>query len=333
VTSTAERMTAPVTEAQRRIGSRWWSFNLLALVVLLGPTVAYPVFLMKVMCFALFAAAFNLLLGFGGLLSFGHAAYFGCGSYVSAYAAKAWGWPPEAAVAAGTAAGAVTGLLFGAVAIRRQGIYFAMITLALAQLVYFVCLEAPFTGGEDGLQSVPRGRLFGTLDLSSDLTLYAAVGLVFFLAVLLVSRIVHSPFGHVLRAIRDNEARAVSLGYKTDRYRLAVFVLSSALCGLAGAMKAIVFQLASLSDVHWTTSGEVVLMTLVGGVGTLFGPLVGAAVVVAAEFYLASVGSWVQVIEGGIFVACVLGFRAGIVGTLAEVVTERGRKAARAAAN
>ncbi len=295
-----------------------WGFGLLALVILLAPIAAYPVFLMKVMCFALFAAGFNLLLGFGGLLSFGHAAYFGLGSYTAAYAAKAWGWPPEAAVAAGTAAGALLGLVFGAVAIRRQGIYFAMITLALAQLVYFACLEAPWTGGEDGLQSVPRGRLFGLVDLSNDHALYAAVGVVFFLAVLMIYRIVHSPFGHVLQAIRENEARAISLGYKTNGYRLVVFVLSTALCGLAGAMKALVFQLASLTDVHWTTSGDVVLMTLVGGMGTLFGPLVGAAVVVAAEFYLASIGSWVQVIEGGIFMICVLGFRAGIVGTLGK---------------
>ncbi|MCW6508352.1 branched-chain amino acid ABC transporter permease [Hyphomicrobiales bacterium BP6-180914] len=317
--------------------SRLWGFGVVALLIILGPVVVYPVLLMKVMCFALFAAGFNLLLGFGGLLSFGHAAYFGIGSYVSAYAAKAWGWPPEAAVTAGTAAGALLGVIFGVVAIRRQGIYFAMITLALAQLIYFVCLQVPFTGGEDGLQSVPRGKLLGLVDLSNDLTLYGVVSVVFFLTLLLVSRIVHSPFGHVLRAIRDNEARAISLGYKTVWYRLAVFVLSTVVCALAGAMKAIVFQLASLTDVHWTTSGEVVLMTLVGGMGTLFGPLVGAAVVVAAEFYLASIGSWVQVIEGGIFVACVLGFRAGIVGTLADFgrrsIAARQGASARAAVN
>ena len=232
--TTATNQAVPAADGERRIGSHLWGFAILAGLIVAGPAVAYPVFLMKVMCFALFAAGFNLLLGFGGLLSFGHAAYFGCGSYVGAYAAKTLGWSPEAAVAAGTGAAALLGLFFGAVAIRRQGIYFAMITLALAQLVYFVCLEAPITGGEDGLQSVPRGHLFGLVDLSNDRALYAAVGLVFFLAVLLVSRIVHSPFGHVLRAIRDNEPRAISLGYKTNRYRLAVFVLSTTLCGLAG---------------------------------------------------------------------------------------------------
>jgi branched-chain amino acid transport system permease protein len=322
VAANEEQASAPHA-GRRGADAALWGFAVLAGLIALGPAVAYPVFLMKVMCFGLFAAGFNLLLGFGGLLSFGHAAFFGCGSYVSAYAAKAWGWPPEVAVAAGTMAGAGLGALFGMVAIRRQGIYFAMITLALAQLVYFVCLEAPYTGGEDGLQSVPRGHFLGIVDLGNDLALYAVVGTVFFLALLMIHRIVHSPFGHVLRAIRDNDARAISLGYRTDRYRLAVFVLSTAVCGLAGAMKAIVFQLSSLTDVHWTTSGEVVLMTLVGGMGTMFGPVVGAAVVVAAEFYLASIGSWVQVIEGGIFVCCVLGFRAGIVGTLAEMGRHR----------
>ncbi len=296
-----------------------WAFGVLIILLVVGPFVAYPVLLMKAMCFALFAAAFNLLLGFGGLLSFGHAAFFGTGSYASAYAAKVLGWSPELAVLGGTVAAALLGLAFGLVAIRRQGIYFAMITLALAQLVYFVALQwTAVTGGEDGVQSVPRGVLFGVLDLSSDPTLYAVVALVFLFALLLIARIVHSPFGAVMKAIRENEARATSLGYGVDRYRLAAFVMSTAFCGLAGAMKAIVFQLASLTDVHWTMSGEVVLMTLVGGMGTLFGPLVGAVVVVGAEFYLASIGSWVQVIEGGIFVACVLGFRAGIVGTLAR---------------
>ncbi len=294
-----------------------WGFAILAVLVLIGPAFAYPVFLMKVMCVALFAAGFNLLLGFGGLLSFGHAAFFGTASYVCAYGAKTWGWSPELSVVAGTGAAAMLGLVFGLVAIRRQGIYFAMITLALAQLVYFVSLEVPFTGGEDGIQSVPRGRLLGMIDLGNDYALYAVVGVVFLMALLFIARVVHSPFGHVLRAIRDNEARAISLGYKVDRYRLAVFVLSTALCGLAGAMKALVFQLASLTDVHWTMSGEVILVTLIGGMGTLFGPVVGAVVVVATEFYLASIGSWVQVIEGGIFVACVLGFRSGIVGTAA----------------
>jgi branched-chain amino acid transport system permease protein len=295
----------------------------IAALLVVAPLAAYPVFLMKVMCFALFASAFNLVLGFGGLLSFGHAAYFGFGSYVSAYAAKTLGFTPELAVLAGTAVAALMGLLFGAVAIRRQGIAFAMITLALAQMAYFVALQAPFTGGEDGIQAVPRGRLFGLLDLSSDRTLYIVVSLVFIGALALTVRIVRSPFGHVLAAIRENEARATSLGYRAARHRLVVFVLSAALSGLAGAMKAIVFQLAALTDVHWTTSGLVVLMTLIGGMGTLFGPALGAVIIVALEFYLASIGSWVSVIEGGVFVVCVLGFRAGIVGTLRQAIAPR----------
>ena len=295
----------------------------IAVLVAVAPLVAYPVLVMKVMCFALFASAFNLLLGYGGLLSFGHAAYFGVASYICAYAAKTWGWAPELAILAGTAASAGLGLAFGLVAIRRKGIYFAMITLALAQLVYFISLQAPFTGGEDGIQAVPRGTLLGLVDLANDMSLYVVVGVMFLAALALIVRIVHSPFGHVLQAIRENESRAISLGYHVDRYRLAVFVLSATLCGLAGAMKALVFQLASLTDVHWTMSGDVVLMTLIGGMGTLFGPAVGALVIVALEFYLASIGSWVSVIEGAVFVVCVLGFRAGIVGTLQGWVRPR----------
>ena len=290
----------------------------LVLVIAVAPFVAYPVFVMRVMCFALFASAFNLLLGFGGLLSFGHAAFFGFASYVSSYAALSLGLTPEVSILLGTVSAGLLGAVFGVVAIRRQGIYFAMITLALAQIVYFVCLQAPFTGGEDGIQGVPRGRLFGLIDLSRDGVLYVLVAIVFLGGLALITRIVHSPFGQVLRAIRENENRALSLGYRVDRYRLAVFVMSATLSGLAGSTKALVFQLASLTDVHWTMSGEVVLMTLIGGVGTIFGPTLGALVFVALEFYLASLGSWVTVVEGAVFVVCVLAFREGIVGVLAR---------------
>ncbi len=291
--------------------------GLVALVVA-APFLAYPVFVMRVMCFALFASAFNLLLGFGGLLSFGHAAFFGLASYVCAFAARSLGLTPEVAILLGTVASGLLGALFGAVAIRRQGIYFSMITLALAQIVYFVSLQAPFTGGEDGIQGVPRGKLFGLIDLASDGTLYVVVAVIVLAGLLAIHRIVHSPFGQVLRAIRENENRALSLGYRVDHYRLAVFTMSAALSGLAGATKAIVFQLASLTDVHWTMSGEVVLMTLIGGMGTMFGPAVGALVFVALEFYLSSIGSWVTVVEGAVFVVCVLAFREGIVGVLAR---------------
>ena len=290
----------------------------LALVLVAAPFLAYPVFVMRVMCFALFASAFNLLLGYGGLLSFGHAAYFGLASYVCAFAARSWGLEPLSAILLGTLASSALGAVFGAVAIRRQGIYFAMVTLALAQIVYFASLQAPFTGGEDGIQGVPRGRLLGLVDLAPDRVLYVLVLAIFLAGLLAIYRIVHSPFGQVLRAIRENENRALSLGYRVDRYRLAVFILSAALSGLAGATKALVFQLASLTDVHWTMSGEVVLMTLIGGMGTMFGPTVGALVFVSLEFYLASLGSWVTVVEGAVFVLCVLAFREGIVGVLAR---------------
>jgi branched-chain amino acid transport system permease protein len=287
---------------------------------LVAPTVIYPVFLMKVMCFALFACAFNLLIGYVGLLSFGHAMFFGLASYVAAHGAKVWGLTPELAVLAGTASAGALGMLVGALAIRRQGIYFAMITLALSQMVFFFCLQAPFTGGEDGIQAVPRGRLFGLIDLSSTWAMYAFVCAIFFGGFLSIYRIVHSPFGQVLKAIRENESRAVSLGYDVDRYKLLAFVLSAALAGLAGATKAIVFQLASLTDVHWTMSGEVVLMTLLGGLGTIFGPVIGAAVIITMQNYLAQLGAWVTVVQGVIFVICVLAFRRGIVGEIGHAL-------------
>ena len=293
------------------------TMGIMAALLAVAPFVGiYPVFLMKALCFALFASAFNLLIGFGGLLSFGHAMFLGTAGYVCAHAAKVWGWPPEAAILSGTGAAATLGLVTGLLAIRRQGIYFAMITLALAQMIYFFCLQAPFTHGEDGIQSVPRGRLFGLLDLSNTLTMYYFVLIVFIAAFALIYRVIHSPFGQVLKAIRENEPRAISLGYDAERYKLLAFVLSATLAGLAGATKAIVFQLASLTDVHWTMSGEVVLMTLLGGMGTVFGPVVGAFIIIGLENYLAAFGEWVTVITGGIFVVCVLAFRRGIVGEI-----------------
>jgi branched-chain amino acid transport system permease protein len=277
----------------------------------------YPVFLMKALCFALFACAFNLLIGFGGLLSFGHAMFLGTAGYACAHAAKVWGWPPEAAILFGTFASTLLGVVAGALAIRRQGIYFAMITLALAQMIFFFYLQAQFTGGEDGIQAVPRGKLFGVLDLSNTYVMYYVVLVIFLAAFLLIYRIVHSPFGQVLKSIRENEPRAISLGYDAEKYKLLAFVLSAALSGLAGSVKALVFQLASLTDAHWTMSGEVVLMVLLGGMGTIFGPVVGAFAIIGLESYLASFGQWVTVITGVIFVVCVLAFRRGIVGELA----------------
>jgi branched-chain amino acid transport system permease protein len=295
-------------------------FGGLFVLLCIAPFVLYPVFLMSVLCFALFASALNLLLGYNGLLSFGHAAFFGSASYISAYAAKDWHLTPELAILSGTAAAVVLGVIIGGLAIRRQGIYFAMVTLAFAQMVYFVALQAPFTGGENGIQGVPRGELFGIIDLRNDLTLYFVVLLITFAGLLAIHRIIHSPFGQVLKAIRDNEPRAISLGYRTNRYRLAVFVMSAGLAGLAGATKAIVFQLASLTDAHWTMSGEVVLMTLLGGMGTIFGPFVGAALIVTMQNYLAGFGAWVTVIEGAVFVIAVLLFREGVVGVLSRLV-------------
>lgn len=293
-------------------------FIVLGAFLLIAPGLFYPFFLMKLLCFALFACAFNLLLGYGGLLSFGHAAFFGSASYVSAHAAKIWGLPPELAILTGTLSAGVLGLVFGALAIRRQGIYFAMVTLAFAQMIYFVALQAPFTGGEDGIQAVPQGRMFGFIDLSNMTTLYYVVCVIFMLGVLAIYRIVHSPFGQVLKAIRDNEPRAISLGYRTDRYKLAVFVLSATLAGLAGATKAIVVQLASLTDVYWAMSGEVVLMTLLGGMGTIFGPMAGAAIIITMQNYFAGFGAWVTVAQGVVFVIAVLAFREGIVGIIAK---------------
>lgn len=293
-------------------------FLALFAVLLALPFLVYPVFAMKLMCFALFAAAFNLLLGFGGLLSFGHAAYFGAASYVTAYAAKNWGVTPEIAVAMGTAAAALLGLIIGSLSIRRQGIYFAMVTLAFAQMVYFLALQLDFTGGEDGIQSVPRGDLFGLISLHDNMALYFFVLAVTFGGVLMLYRITHSPFGQVLKAIRENEPRAISLGYNVTRYKLMVFTLSATFAGLAGAVKSQVFQLASLTDVHWAMSGEVVLMTLLGGMGTIFGPLVGAAVIVTMQNALASLGAWVTIIQGVIFVIGVMLFREGIVGVLSR---------------
>jgi branched-chain amino acid transport system permease protein len=296
------------------------AFLVMAAFFALAPLVLYPVFLMKVMCFALFACAFNLLIGFGGLLSFGHAMFLGTAGYASAHAAKVWGLTPELAILAGTGASTLLGLVTGWLAIRRQGIYFAMITLALAQMIYFFYVQTPFTGGEDGIQAVPRGRLFGFIDLTNIWAMYATVAAVFFGGFLLIYRAIHSPFGQVLKAIRENEARAISLGYDTARYKFLAFVLSAGLAGLAGATKAIVFQLASLTDVHWSMSGEVVLMTLLGGMGTVFGPVAGALAIITMENYLSQLGAWVTVVQGGIFVLCVLTFRRGIVGELARLL-------------
>src|SRR6476661_6401792 len=303
-----------------RAQSETVAFVVMVAALVVAPFVTYPLFLMQALCFALFACAFNLLIGYVGLLSFGHALYFGWASYLAAHAAKVWGFPPELAILTGAATGAVLGIVAGSLAIRRQGIYFAMITLALAQMMYFFALQAKFTGGEDGIQGVPRGRLFGLFDLSSEMTMYVFVLVVFVAGFLFIYRIINSPFGEVLKAIRENEHRVISLGYKTERYKLVAFVLSATLAGLAGSVKALVFQLASLTDVHWSMSGEVVLMTLVGGLGTIFGPLVGAFAIVAMENYLAPFGQWVLVIQGVIFVICVLVFRRGIVGEIANML-------------
>ncbi|MBX3514734.1 MAG: branched-chain amino acid ABC transporter permease [Xanthobacteraceae bacterium] len=327
------------------------AFVLMVSFLIVAPLFIYPVFLMKVLCFALFACAFNLLIGYVGLLSFGHALFFGWSSYVAAHLAKVgkisipyWSghWiviplpplPPELAILGGTAVAALFGLIAGSLAIRRQGIYFAMVTLALAQMMFFFALQAPFTGGEDGIQGVPRGVLFGVFDLSNIMTMYFTVFVIFVVCFLLIYRIIYSPFGEVLKAIRENEPRAISLGYKTERYKLAAFVLSATLTGVAGSTKAIVFQLASLTDVDWPMSGEVVLMTLLGGLGTVFGPALGASIIITMQNYLASAGDitlhifgftlamqpgqWVPVIQGAIFVICVLLFRRGIVGEIAN---------------
>ena len=300
------------------------AFGGMVLAFLIAPLFIYPIFLMNVLCFAIFACAFNLLIGYAGLLSFGHAAFLGTAGYITGHTAKVWGLPPELAILAGMAAAALLGLVFGLLTVRRKGIYFAMITLALAQMVYFFYLQAPFTGGEDGIQSIPRGKMFGLIDLQNTMTLYFVVLAIFLAAFLLIYRVIHSPFGEVLKAIRENEPRAISLGYKPDHYKLIVFVLSAALAGLAGGTKAIVFQLATLTDAHWTMSGEVVLMTLLGGLGTVLGPVVGALLIVAIQNYLAPLGAWVTVVQGLIFVICVLTFRRGVVGELlARAVARR----------
>jgi branched-chain amino acid transport system permease protein len=321
---TEHAITAPVTPATAETSrSELIGFVILTAFVIAAPLFIYPALMMKILCFALFACAFNLLIGYVGLLSFGHALYFGWASYVSAYVAKSWGFTPELAIIAGTLTGAVLGLVAGAIAIRRQGIYFAMVTLALAQMMYFFAVQAPFTGGEDGIQAVPRHRLFGLIDINNTVGMYALVAVIFLGGFLLIYRIIHSPFGEVLKAIRENEARAISLGYKTDRYKLLAFVLSAALSGTAGATKALVVQLASLTDVHWSMSGEVVLMTLVGGLGTVFGPIVGAFVIIYMQNALAGFGQWVTIIQGVIFVICVLLFRRGIVGEIAALLRIR----------
>jgi branched-chain amino acid transport system permease protein len=296
------------------------AFAVMAGFFAIAPVVIYPVFLMKVMCFALFACAFNLLIGFGGLLSFGHAMFLGTAGYAAAHSAKVWGFTPELAVLFATACAALLGWVAGMLAIRRQGIYFAMITLALAQMVFFFYLQAPFTGGEDGIQAVPRGHLFGLIDLGTPAAMYPFVVVIFIFGFLLIWRIVHSPFGQVLKAIRENEPRAVSLGYDTDRYKLIAFVLSGAIAGMAGGTKSLVFQLASLTDAHWSMSGEVVLMTLLGGLGTIFGPVVGAAIIITMQNYLAQLGAWVTIVQGVIFVICVLAFRRGVIGEIANLI-------------
>lgn len=304
------------------------TYLVLLLLGLFAPLLGlYPVFVMKLLCFAIFAAAFNLLLGFTGLLSFGHAAFFGTAAYVTGYLIKSQHFTPELGLLAGMLGAGLLGLVIGLVAIRRQGIYFAMITLAMAQMVFFVCLQASFTGGEDGLQGVPRGALFGLISLESDTSLYYLVLAVFVACFLAIARIVNSPFGQVLKMIRENEPRAISLGYEVDRYKLLAFVLSAALAGLAGSLKTLVMGFATLSDVHWSMSGEVILMTLLGGVGTFFGPVFGAGLVISLQNLLADkVGSWVTVIIGVIFVLCVLAFRKGVVGEL-QAFLERRRRA------
>jgi branched-chain amino acid transport system permease protein len=313
-----QRAAGPSVARAGRSQSEVIAFLVMTCALIVAPMFAYPVFLMKALCFALFACAFNLLIGYVGLLSFGHALFFGWASYVCAHAAKVWGFPPELAIASGTVAAAGLGTIVGALAIRRQGIYFAMITLALAQMMYFFAIQAPFTHGEDGIQAVPRGTLFGFIDLADQTNMYITVLVIFLGCFLLIYRIINSPFGEVLKAIRENETRAISLGYRTERFKLLAFVLSATFAGVAGSTKALVFQLASLTDVDWPMSGEVILMTLVGGLGTLFGPVVGAFFIVTLENYLTTMGQWVFVVQGVIFVVCVLLFRRGIVGELAQ---------------
>ena len=309
--------TLPVTP--RALRDEMIVFAVMAVLLGLVPfTGIYPFFVMQALCFALFACAFNLLIGYSGLLSFGHAMFLGTAGYVTAHALKVWGVAPEIGIVLGVLGACALSVITGLIAIRRQGIYFAMITLALSQLLFFIYLQTPFTHGEDGIQGIPQGMMFGFLDLSNTTTLYYVVLAVFLLGFLLIYRAINSPFGEVLKSIRENEQRAISLGYKTDQYKFLAFVLSGSLAGLAGAMKVFVAQNASLTDVHWTMSGEVVLMTLVGGLGTVFGPVVGAFVIIAMQQYLAGFGQWVTVIQGAIFVICVLTFRRGVIGEIAN---------------
>jgi branched-chain amino acid transport system permease protein len=288
---------------------------LLAVVPFQG--MVYDLFMMKVFCFAIFAASLNLLLGFAGLLSFGHAAFFGTGAYITAHVMKEWGLTPELGLICGVLCSTVLGYIFGALAIRRQGIYFAMITLALAQVIYFLATQVPFTNGEDGIQGVPRGKFLGLIELSSSTHMYYFALIVFILAFFMIKRIVSSPFGQVMKSIRENEPRAISLGYDVNRYKLIAFTLSAGLAGLGGGLKSLVLQLASLSDVFWHTSGEAVLMTILGGIGTLWGPVAGAAIIINLQNYLANLGGWSTITTGAIFVVCVLAFRRGIVGEIA----------------
>jgi branched-chain amino acid transport system permease protein len=307
----------PATSPKRTRSTRIL-YIVLFLLACAAPFVIYPIFLMKVLCFALFACAFNLLIGFTGLLSFGHAMFFGFAAYVCGHAAKVWGLTPEVAILLGTASGAIIGYAVGWLAVRRQGIYFAMITLAMSQMIYFICVQAPFTYAEDGIQSIPRGKLFGLLSLADDTTMYFFVLGVFIFGFWLIYRTIHSPFGQVLKSIRENEPRALSLGYDVDKYKLLAFVISAALAGLAGALKSLSLGLATLTDVSWQMSGEVVLMTLLGGMGTILGPVLGAASIIAIQNYLSGLGSWVTIIMGTTFVICVLAFRRGIVGEIAH---------------
>lgn len=298
-------------------------FIIMMVAGLTAPLYAYPVFVMDLLCFALFACAFNLLLGYAGLLSFGHAAFFGGAAYITGYVTKEWGFGPLLGILAGAAFAMVIGTVFGFLAIRRQGIYFAMVTLALAQIIYFLALQMPFTGGENGLQGIPRGQLFGIIDLNHSLSMYYFVFTIFLIGFGIIYRTINSPFGEVLQAIRENESRALSLGYDVDHFKLLAFVISATLAGLAGATKAIIFQFAALTSAHWQTSGEVILMTLVGGLGTIFGPVLGAITVGALSHELSAFGSWVQVILGTIFVVCVMVFRRGIVGEIQRLASRK----------
>jgi branched-chain amino acid transport system permease protein len=303
---------------RRAVKDEMIAFAIMTVLLLIVPlTGVYPFFVMQALCFALLACAFNLMIGYGGLLSFGHAMFLGTAGYFTAHALKVWGVSPELGILIGTVGAAALGVITGLIAIRRQGIYFAMITLALSQLLYFVYLQTPFTHGEDGIQGIPQGKLFGVFNLAQPTTLYYVILAGFLIGFLIIYRAINSPFGEVLKAIRENEPRAISLGYKTDHYKLMAYILSGTLAGLAGSLKVFVAQNASLTDVHWTMSGEIVLMTLVGGLGTIFGPVIGAFIIIAMQQYLAGFGQWVTVIQGVVFVVCVLTFRRGIVGEIA----------------